>query len=63
MLGHRLRRWPNIVPPLGERLAFAGSPMVHCKCNHFHKVDTFRKFSQGMLFERVHFVTTGIIHF
>ena len=24
MLGHRLRRWPNIKPPLGQRLVFAG---------------------------------------
>ena len=23
MLAHRLRRWPNIVPTLGERLVFA----------------------------------------
>ena len=25
MLAHRLRRWPNIVPALGERLMLAGS--------------------------------------
>ena len=24
MLAHRLRRWPNIVPTLSERLVFAG---------------------------------------
>ena len=24
MLGHRLRRWPNISPTLGQRLAFVG---------------------------------------
>ena len=24
MLGHRLRRWPKIIPTLGERLMFAG---------------------------------------
>ena len=24
MLANRLRRWPNIVPALGERLVFAG---------------------------------------
>ena len=24
MLGHRLRRWPNIDPPFGKRLVFAG---------------------------------------
>ena len=24
MLGHRLRRWSNITPTLGERLVFAG---------------------------------------
>ena len=24
MLVHRLRRWPNIVPALGERLVIAG---------------------------------------
>ena len=24
MLGHRLRRWPNIKPALDERLVFAG---------------------------------------
>ena len=23
-LGHRLRRWPNVVPTLGEHLVFAG---------------------------------------
>ena len=26
MLVHRLRRWPNIVPTLGESLMFAGMP-------------------------------------
>ena len=25
MLGHRLRRWPNIKPTFGERLWFAGN--------------------------------------
>ena len=26
LLGHRLRRWHNIVPALGECVVFAGSP-------------------------------------
>ena len=29
MLAHRLRRWSNINPALGERLVFAGLPTVH----------------------------------
>ena len=36
MLVHRLRRWANIKPTLGQRLVFAGSansvldPRLHC---------------------------------
>ena len=28
MLANRPRRWPNIVPTLGERLVFAGNSML-----------------------------------
>ena len=27
MLVHRLRRWPNIDPTLGERIVFVGKPL------------------------------------
>ena len=29
MLGHRLRRWPNIKPALVQRLVFAGLVQVN----------------------------------
>ena len=37
MLGHRLRRWPNIYPALGKRFVFAGncfSPMAETGFSH-----------------------------
>ena len=30
MLAHRLRRWPNIKPPLAERFVFAGLGIMYC---------------------------------
>ena len=42
MLGHRLRRWPNIETKLGQRLVFAGiqfSPSVSYHLDHTDNVD------------------------
>ena len=35
MLGHRLRRWPNIKPAVGKCLLFAGKMRVHSRIEHF----------------------------
>ena len=33
MLAHRLRRWPNIVPTLGECIVFAGGVLSQSEMN------------------------------
>ena len=34
MLGHRLRRWPNIKPAVGKCLMFAGKVRVYSRIEH-----------------------------
>ena len=39
MLGHRLRRWPNIGPTLGRCVAFVGlAPRSHHSLNHHSRI-------------------------
>ena len=43
MLGHRLRRWPNIKPALNKRIVFAD----YCRSCNIREVLIFAIFSRG----------------
>ena len=67
MLGHRLRRWPNIKPSLFHRLAFAGSLLSHPLqwptegCSPFEAVSRPCKSEQLLLFAFA--LQNQLIHF
>ena len=55
MLGHRLRRWPNIGTALGECFVFAGMTHSACDPDYVHTVRTERHAPQcAAYWRRVH---------
>ena len=54
LLGHRLQRWHNIVPALGECVVFAGSPPSHIPADARGTFDNHGQINDAVSLQPIH---------